>query len=83
MPDPADIAQAEMEREEAIRKMQRAAELNSRSWLRPKGRCHYCNEPFETPEGEVVSPLLFCPGEDVEYSECALDYEQMQRFQGR
>lgn len=83
MPDPADQAQAAMEKEETIRNMQRAAELNSQRRLRPKGRCHYCNEPFETPEGEAVSPLLFCPDEDVGYSECALDYEQMQRFQGR
>jgi uncharacterized protein with PIN domain len=82
MPDPADQAQAEMEREEIIRDMQRAAALNSQSRLRPKGRCHYCNEPFETPEGEVVSPLLFCPGEESDKSECSEDYEQMQRFQG-
>ncbi len=83
MPDPADQAQAEVEREEIIRDMQRVAVLNSQNRLRPKGRCHYCSEPFEAPEGVVVSPLLFCPGEDGGNSECSEDYAQMQRFQGR
>lgn len=81
MPDPADQAQIEMEREEKIREMQLQAALSEQRLIRPKGRCHYCNEVFETPEGDVVSPLLFCPGEDGRPSECAADYEQMQRFQ--
>ena len=80
MPDLADLTQQDMEREEEIRKLQIAAALNSERALRPKGRCYYCNEPFKTPEGEVVSPLLFCPSEGGDYSECASDYEQMQRF---
>lgn len=83
MADPADQAQAEMEREEIIRDTQLAAALSSQNRLRPKGRCHYCSEPFETPEDAVISPLLFCPGEDGDKSECSEDYEQMQRFQGR
>ncbi|WP_027854412.1 hypothetical protein [Marinobacterium litorale] len=40
----------------------------------PVGHCHWCEEPFE--EG---SQRLFCPGEGLKASTCALDWQTSQR----
>lgn len=66
--DPSDRASIEEERELARRISMSKVALQRRA-IEPKGKCYFCDEPFE---GGKENPRLFCD------SDCAADHERME-----